>query len=50
MTMSAVLRLAKLEALDHGAQGTVKHHDAFLQDVGQCLAPGVVDCAHGAVL
>ena len=44
---TTVLGFPQLEALDHGAHGTVKHHDAVLQNVGQRLAAGVGEGLHG---
>ena len=42
--LAAVLRLAQLEALDHGAHGAVEDGDALLEQAGQGLAAGVDRC------
>jgi hypothetical protein len=39
--LAPVLRLAELEALDHGAHGAVQDGDALREDGGQRLGAGV---------
>ena len=45
-----VLRFIEFEALNHRAHGTIEHHDAFLQNLGQRLRAGVGACSHSGLL
>ena len=47
ITVAAVLGFAELEALDHGAHGTVQNGDAVGQNAGQGLGAGVRNSLHG---
>ncbi len=49
-TLAAVLRLAQLEALDHGAHGTVEDGDALREDGGQRLGAGVDGRFHAPIV
>ena len=48
--LAPVLRLAELEALDHGAHGAVKNGNALAQKAGQGLGAGVGESSHGAIV
>ena len=46
VAVAPVLRLAELEALDHGAHGAIENGYAFFEDAWQGLRAGVGDGLH----
>ncbi|MPM08575.1 hypothetical protein SDC9_54888 [bioreactor metagenome] len=50
VALTAILRLAQLEALNHRAHGTVEDGNALSQDLGQLLGAGVVRQSHNPQL
>ncbi|MNT44864.1 hypothetical protein D3C72_1814120 [compost metagenome] len=50
VALAPVLRLAQLEALDHGAHGAVEDDDALGEDVGQLRGARVVEGLHSPLL